>query len=160
MTTGGENGVVGAVLQARLGSTRLPGKMLRDLCGMPLVDHVVERLRRARSLDRIVVAIPEGGRDDALAAHCLSRGWDTFRGSEDDVLGRYAACARAFGLDHIVRATGDTPLVDPEEVDRLVRLHLEEGADYSSSKDEVGSRLPNGTGLEMFTRAAFAVRTL
>ena len=134
-----------------MGSTRLPGKMLMELCGHSVLWHNVERLRRVKRADVLVVAVPHGKADDPLVAHCNSEGWPVFRGSEEDVLGRYFACAEAWGLQHIVRATGDCPLVDPEVVDAMIDLHLHEEADYSSSKDEVGCRVPNGTGLEMFS---------
>jgi spore coat polysaccharide biosynthesis protein SpsF len=143
--------LIGIVLQARLGSTRLPGKMLMEMAGQSLLWHNVERLRRVRNADALVVAIPVGEADEPLARHCLQQGWNVFRGSEEDVLDRYYNCALAFDFAHVVRATGDCPLVDPELTDALIELHLRERADYSSCKDEVGCRVPNGTGLEMFS---------
>ncbi len=137
-----------------MSSTRLPGKMLMEMAGHSMLWHNVERLRRVRNADALVVAVPEGAADELLVEYCFSEGWDVFRGSEEDVLGRYYACALERGFAHVVRATGDCPLVDPEVTDAMIEMHLREGADYSSSKNEVGCRVPNGTGLEMFGIAA------
>jgi spore coat polysaccharide biosynthesis protein SpsF len=145
--------LIGIVLQARMGSTRLPGKMLMEMAGRSMLWHNVERLRRVQRADALVVAVPEGEADEPLVRHCEAEGWDVFRGSENDVLGRYYHCALERGFAHTVRATGDCPLVDPEVVDAMIELHLREAADYTSSKDEVGCRVPNGTGLEMFSFA-------
>ena len=136
-----------------MGSTRLPGKMLMEMAGRSMLWHNVERLRRARRAHGLYVAVPEGEADRPLVAHCREQGWQVFRGSEEDVLGRYYHCARHYQLEHVVRATGDCPLVDPEVVDAMIDLHLAEGADYTSSKDELGCRVPNGTGLETFSFA-------
>lgn len=150
----GNDRLIGIVLQARLGSTRLPGKMLMEMAGRSMLWHNVERLLRVRNAGTLVVAVPEGEADEPLGVYCLQQGWQVFRGSEEDVLARYYYCAQAYGLTHVVRATGDCPLVDPEVVDAMIELHLREGADYTSSKDEVGCQVPNGTGLEMFSFAA------
>ena len=150
----GNDRLIGIVLQARMGSTRLPGKMLINILGHTVLWHNVERLRRVKRVNALVVAIPDTKADDLLATYCQAEGWAVFRGSEEDVLGRYVACAEAWGFHHIVRATGDCPLVDPRVVDAMIDLHLQEKADYTSSKNEVGCRVPNGTGLEMFSLAA------
>lgn len=133
-----------------MGSTRLPGKVLRVMCGRSMLSHNLDRLKRLNRADRLIVAIPDGPADEELARHCMAEGVDCFLGSEGDVLARYYYCARQFHLDHIVRATADCPLVDPVEADALVSLHLDKEADYSSSKNEVGCGLPNGMGLEVF----------
>ena len=125
-----------------------------EMAGHSMLWHNVERLRRADKADALVVGLPDGESDQLLVEYCRSEGWDVFRGSEEDVLGRYYHCARAYGFAHIVRATGDCPLVDPEVVDSMIELHLHDGADYTSSKNEVGCGVPNGTGLEMFSFAA------
>ena len=128
--------------------------MLMQMAGHTLLWHNVERLQRAKKAEALVVAIPQGDREQPLVEYCLGEGWEVFRGSEEDVLGRYYHCACEYGLTHIVRATGDCPLVDPEVVDAMIELHLLEDADYSSSKNEVGCGVPNGIGLEMFSFAA------
>ncbi len=148
--------MIGIVLQARMGSTRLPGKMLMEMVGHSMLWHNIQRLRRVERADVLVVAVPEGAADRPLVDQCQREGWEVFCGSEKDVLARYYHCAREFGFAHVVRATGDCPLVDPEVVDGMIAMHLAEGADYSSSKDEVGCRVPKGAGLEMFSFAALA----
>lgn len=123
-----------AILQARMSSTRLPGKVLRPLAGEPMIGRQVERLRRAQRLDRMVVATSVGPEDDPLAAYCEGLGLDVFRGPLDDVLGRFAGAIDAFGpAEAVVRLTADCPLADPGVVDEVVRTHLESGADYTSN---------------------------
>ena len=109
-----------AVLEARMGSSRLPGKSMRPLAGAPLVERVLERLRRARALDVLVVATTDKGRDDLLAEHVRSLGVPVYRGSEDDVLARILGASREFCATLHVQCWGDCPFLDPGEVDRVV----------------------------------------
>jgi spore coat polysaccharide biosynthesis protein SpsF len=142
------------VIQARMGSTRLPGKVLQTVAGEPMLAHVYERARCIASVDRTVIATSELAADDVLADLCAERGWSCFRGSESDVLDRYFRAATANEADHIVRITSDCPLVCPHESDRLVLSHLSSGADYTHNLTVWGSGMPIGTGAEIFTRAA------
>jgi spore coat polysaccharide biosynthesis protein SpsF len=137
---------IGIVLQARLGSTRLPGKVLRPLLGRPMLAHVIERLRRVRKAQLLILAVPEADQEP-LAAIAGETGVACFAGAEADVLDRYYQAARRFALDHVLRATGDNPLVDPAELDRLVDFHLEGGFEYS----ENFTVLPPGAGGEIFS---------
>lgn len=121
--------MTGAVVQARTGSTRLPGKVLRDLRGQPLLAYVLDRLERALRLDALVVATSTEPADDAVAELCARRGVACFRGSEHDVAGRYLGAAAAHGLDAVVRISGDSPLLDQALVDRAVALYAEADAD-------------------------------
>ena len=107
-----------AIIQARMGSTRLPGKVLEDLAGQPLLARVVERTRRAKTLGNVVVATTELPADDIIAGLCEKRGWPYFRGSEEDVLDRYYRAALAFKADVVVRITSDCPLIEPEIIDK------------------------------------------
>jgi len=122
-----------AIVQARMGSTRLPGKVLIEVLGRPLLAYLVERLRRARSLDEVVIATSTKPQDDAIADFCARLPVACFRGDEDDVLGRYYAAALEHRADLIVRVTGDCPLIDPEVVDRCVEAFLEHQPDYASN---------------------------
>jgi spore coat polysaccharide biosynthesis protein SpsF len=142
--------MIGVVLQARMGSTRLPGKVLRDLCGKPMLAHVLDRLRRMTGAEALIVATSEVLADDAVDALCARECVPCFRGSELDVLERYHRAAERHGLTHVVRATADNPFVDFEEGDRLIALHLATGADYTHAFGQ----LPLGVGLECFARAA------
>jgi len=142
-----------AVLQARMSSTRLPGKVMKPLAGRPMIERQIERLRRCRRLGRIIVATSTDPSDDPLAAHLDGLGVDLFRGPLGDVLERYLGAARAFGLSGImVRLTADCPLADPEVIDAGVELQARLGADYVSN----GRRrtYPRGLDVEVFRLSA------
>ncbi|QEG23499.1 cytidylyltransferase domain-containing protein [Mariniblastus fucicola] len=109
-----------AVIQARMGSERLPGKVLQDISGKPMIDRVVERVARCKSLDGVIVATSTNTADDVLASHCRDLGVPVVRGSENDVLSRYALAAEKYHCETIVRITSDCPLVDPEIIDQVV----------------------------------------
>ncbi len=119
----------GAIVQARMSSRRLPGKVLADLAGKPMLVRIVERLRRARSLAFVGVATSVEPSDDPIAACCEALGIPCFRGPLDDVLARYVAACEHRGLDAVVRITGDCPFVCPEASDHLVERRCAERAD-------------------------------
>lgn len=124
-----------AILQARMSSSRLPGKVLAEVEGMPMIGRQVERLLRCRRIDRLVVATSQEAEDDALARYCEEDlGLGVWRGELADVLGRFQGAARKFGpAEHVVRLTADCPLCDPGVVDAVVDLHLAGGFDYTSN---------------------------
>lgn len=124
-----------AIIQARAGSTRLPGKVLADLAGAPMLARQIERVRRARRVDEVIVATSDLARDDAVVDAARAAGARWFRGSERDVLARFAGAAREARADLVVRLTADCPLVDPEVIDRVVAAVADdpEGADYAST---------------------------
>lgn len=138
---------VGVIIQARMGSTRLPGKVLRPIAGKALLDHVLGRMADLAFPAKVVVATSELPQDDAIVRHCLCRGVAVFRGSETDVLDRYYKCACENRFEHVVRLTADNPFTDIEELQRLIALHLTEQNDYTNS---FGS-MPLGVGAEIFT---------
>lgn len=144
------HGKLGIILQARMGSTRLPGKSLMPLAGKPMLQRIVERLQACRRSDLLVVATTSLEQDLPLAALAAELGAAAFRGSERDVLDRYLRCARHFGLEHIVRATGDNPFVDPEECDRLVDFYFTRQVDYATVSTEGADGYPVGVGVEIF----------
>ena len=142
-----------AIIQARLGSTRLPGKVLADLGGAPLLARMIERLRAARTLAGIVVATPDTPADAPLRALMGGLGVDCFAGSERDVLARYAGAAAACAADPIVRLTADCPLIDPAIVDRCVETFLSTpGCDYAG----LGGAFPDGLDTEVIAARALA----
>lgn len=143
---------IGVVLQARMGSSRLPGKVMRVLAGQPMLGHILDRLQRAVRPDLLIVATSDLPADAPVVKFASARGLPVFRGSEADVLDRYYQTSRAFELDHVVRATADNPFVDPEELDRLVAHHLATQADYTHAFGQ----LPIGVGVECFTMDALA----
>ena len=139
------------MIQARLGSTRLPGKSLVAIDGKPLIAHVVERVRRMRLAHTVVAAIPAS--DISLLRVLLDLYVDTFQGSESDVLSRYIQVAYLHQADIIVRVTGDCPLWSPRAGDAVVRAMLEEpGCDFASNDTRV-SGWPDGTDVEAFSRS-------
>lgn len=142
-----------AILQARVSSTRLPGKVMLPILGEPMLARQIERVRRASSLDLLVVATSAEAADDPIETLCAGVGVACFRGSLDDVLDRFHAAALAFGPpEHVVRLTGDCPLADPALIDEAVTLHLESGADYTS--DTVEPTYPDGLDVEVLRFAA------
>lgn len=116
-------GRVVAIVQARIGSTRLPGKILLDILGKPMLYRVVERSRRARLLDATIVATTDKPSDDLIEELCAANGWSCFRGSEADVLDRYFRAAQAFEAEVVVRITSDCPLIDPALIDKIVQAY-------------------------------------
>lgn len=142
-----------AIVQARTGSTRLPGKVLRDLCGKPMLARVLERLRRATRVDEVLVATSTLPGDDAIADFCAEQGWRCFRGSESDVLDRYARAAHEAAADVIVRITADCPLIDPGVVDEVVAafLNSEPPVDYACNFHPART-FPRGLDAEVFSR--------
>lgn len=138
-----------AVLQARFSSSRLPGKVLMDLLGEPMLYRQVERILRSKRIDSLVVATSSEGSDDQVWQMCLDKGLDCFRGSLEDVLDRFYQVARQLAPEHVVRLTGDCPLTDPVVIDGVVELHLTEGNDYTSNTIE--PTFPDGLDVEVIT---------
>jgi len=138
-----------AILQARMSSTRLPGKVLKPLLGEPMLARQIERVRRAKRIDKLVVATSSDASDDAIAGLCDSLGVGVYRGPLADVLGRYWGAAKRFGpAEHIVRLTGDCPLADWEVIDAVLDHHLAEDADYTSNCLKL--TFPKGLDVEVF----------
>jgi len=144
-----------AIIQARMGSTRLPGKVLEDIGGKTMLACVVRRTQRATLVDKIVVATTMEPADDAIVAECKHLGAAVFRGSESDVLDRYYRAAEVYEADTIVRITADCPLIDPGIIDHVVRAFLEERPDYASNTT-LTKTYPHGLDVEVMTMAALA----
>jgi spore coat polysaccharide biosynthesis protein SpsF (cytidylyltransferase family) len=133
-----------AIIQARTGSSRLPGKIFKQIGDHPLLWHVVTRTRLASLLDETVVATTVEAQDDQVVDFCEHHGFEYTRGSEDDVLDRYYESANSYDADTIVRITGDCPLVSPEIIDRVVRVYRNTGVEYANNK----LNYPNGLDVE------------
>jgi spore coat polysaccharide biosynthesis protein SpsF (cytidylyltransferase family) len=149
-----------ALIQARTGSTRLPGKVLAELGGQPLLSLVIERTLAAPGLDAVAVATSDLRRDDAVAALAERSGVGVVRGSEQDVLDRFRAGARQLGAELVVRVTADCPLVDPELIGRLLAFREREGLDYAAipTGGIPGVRcFPDGLDTEVFTADALDI---
>ncbi len=126
-----------AIIQARMGSSRLPGKVLLDIAGEPMLARVVERARRAHSLHEVVVATTLEADDDPVAEFCASRGYPFYRGSLYDVLDRYYQAALMYGAEVIVRLTSDCPVIDPQVIDMTVNAFLGLPANLSQDEEPV-----------------------
>ena len=138
-----------AVIQARLGSTRLPCKALLCLRGLPLVDWVVRRTALSELLDQVVVAIPDTRPNDVLARHLESSGTAVFRGPEQDVLGRMAGAARLANAEAVVRVCADNPLIWGGEIDNLIRFYNACSCDYAYNHIPRHNLYPDGLGAEI-----------
>jgi spore coat polysaccharide biosynthesis protein SpsF len=144
--------LVASIIQARIGSTRLPGKVLMPLVGKPVLWHVIHRLRKCRMVNRIAIATSDRPLDDPLVEFAREQRVELVRGSEDNVLQRFALAARQIGPDVIVRVTGDAPLIDPHTLDLFVERLISEHADYCTS--DPGPPHTINEGFCAFTRSA------
>jgi spore coat polysaccharide biosynthesis protein SpsF len=140
--------VSAVIVQARATSTRLPGKVLADLAGAPLLTRVLERLRLVRGADVVCVATTVNATDDAVAELARAQGAEVFRGSEDDVLSRYVGAAQALGADLVCRVTSDCPLIDAPAVDAVIDALAERRATHDYASNRLVRRLPRGLDAE------------
>jgi spore coat polysaccharide biosynthesis protein SpsF len=138
-----------AIIQARMGSTRLPGKVLMPIGNHSMLARVVNRVRRATSLDQTIVATSNSNRDDAVVQECNNIQVPVFRGSEDDVLDRYYRAAVQFGATIVVRITADCPMIDPSLIDQVVLAFKAKHPDYASNC--LDRMYPRGLDTEVMT---------
>jgi spore coat polysaccharide biosynthesis protein SpsF len=141
-----------AMIQARMTSSRLPGKIMADVAGQPMLHYVVGRALKASTIDLVTVATTDRGTDDIVVRFCKDAGIAVFRGSEQDVLDRYYQAAKSFEADTIVRLTADCPLLDPVVIDRVVSVFAHGGYDYVSNTME--RTYPDGLDTEVFRWSA------
>lgn len=141
-----------AIVQARMGSTRFPDKVMQPLGGATMIGILLERLSKARLIDEITLATSVDARDEPLAEYVAQLGYRVYRGSEDDVLDRYFGAAKEAGADAVVRITGDCPLVDPALVDVVIERFLKSGVDYASNISP--PTYPDGLDTEVFSFGA------
>lgn len=140
------------IVQARMGSTRFPGKMLARLGDCSVLEWVIRRVLRAGMVDEVVLATSDLARDNALAEIAMRCGASVFRGGEDDVLGRFLGAAQFTKADNVVRVCADNPFIDPREVDRLVAYFSQYSCDYACNhQDRLGSGYADGFGAEIFS---------
>lgn len=143
---------VAAIVQARIGSTRLPGKSLMLLAGTPLVGRVIERISAATKIDKLILAIPDSIENDPLETLGKSYGVQIFRGSEIDLVDRYYNAAKNVSCKYVVRIPADNPTPQGSEIDRIIDHHLSlNRPGFSSNLAEIyGSKYPDGIGAEIF----------
>ena len=139
-----------AIVQARCSSSRLPGKVIRDLAGKPMIIHELERLKRSRLIDRIVLATSIEASDDPLVNVVKDAGFSVYRGNLDDVLDRYYQCAKEYMPKYVVRITGDCPVIDWRLVDKVIATHIENGNDYTNLSEDY----PDGLDTEVMNFSA------
>ena len=139
---------VACVIQARMTSTRLPGKMMLSLGGEPAIRHVLRRCQAIKGIDKVVCTVPEGDKSTPIKREAMALGVQIVTGSEHDVLSRYYHAAIAVKADIIMRVTGDCPLIDPEICGRVLAL-MDDGVDYASNVVPRG--WPKGLDCEVFT---------
>ena len=143
---------VGAIIQARDGSSRLPGKGMVDICGKPAIQRVVERVQAAKKVQEVVIAMPDVAAETNLAAFCEQMGCAYYQGSEEDVLTRVLEAAKKFDIDVIVEITADCPLIDWNHIDALISLFQHGGVDHVSNIIE--RTFPRGYDIRVFSRDA------
>ena len=141
-----------AIVQARMKSTRLPGKVLKMVNGKPLIEILLYRLSQSKKIDKIVIATSENKENDILTETVEKLGFDIFRGSEDDVLSRYYHAAKPLEPTAVVRITGDCPIIDPQLVDEIIGLYQENNVDYASNAEP--PTFPDGLDTEVFSFTA------
>jgi len=146
-----------AIVQARMGSTRLPGKVMRVAAGKTFLGHLLERLAHCRTLDKVIVATSTLAGDDAIAGLCGELGTDCFRGSERDVLDRYYQAALSSGAGTVVRITADCPLIDPAIVDRIVAFQQAHAAEFDLVTNRYPLTFPDGLDVDVMPLTALAV---
>lgn len=140
------------ILQARMSSSRLPNKVLKLIANKPMLQLQIERIQQAKLIDKIIVATSNQREDDAINLLCEQLNITCYRGSLSNVLDRFYRVANEYNADHIVRLTGDCPLIDPQIIDSVIELHLKQRGDYTSNCRI--PCLPDGLDVEVFTKAA------
>jgi spore coat polysaccharide biosynthesis protein SpsF len=146
---------VGAIIQARTTSTRLPRKVLKELprgSGITVLEQVLRRVKRSKMIDTVIVATTTGPEDDPIVEVAGKEGVGVFRGSRDDVLSRYYLAAKENGLDTVVRVTSDCPCIDPGVLDLVAEAHVKHGADYTSNT--LTRTYPRGLDVEAMSFSA------
>ena len=137
------------IVQARMSSTRLPGKVLKEVQGKPLIEILLHRLSQSKKIDKVVLATSNNKENNILAKTVQKLGFDVFRGSEDDVLNRYFQAASKYSPKIIVRITGDCPIIDPVMIDKVISLYQKEHSDYASNTNP--PTYPDGLDVEVFS---------
>jgi spore coat polysaccharide biosynthesis protein SpsF len=144
--------MIAAIIQARMGSTRLPGKVLMKVDKKPLLGYQLDRVLRSKELDKVIVATSILEDDNKIEDFCLDYGIDCYRGSENDVLGRYYDCAKQKNIDTVVRITADCPLIDPCIIDKIVQKFKGDDVDYcTNTVPHETSKFPDGSDVEVFS---------
>ena len=138
-----------------MGSTRLPGKVLMEVNGKPLLAYQLDRVQKSKKLDKVIVATSISEQDDVIESLCFDYNIDCYRGSENDVMSRYYGCAKKYNTDIVVRITADCPIIDPKVIDAVLQQFEDEDVDYcSNTTPPETSRFPDGSDVEVFSMEA------
>ena len=140
-----------AIIQARLGSTRLPYNMMLSLHGKPIIEWVIKRVQKSKKLDDIVVAIPISQENDILENYIKKLGVKVYRGSESNVLNRFYEAVKNENVTHIVRICADNPLIDGNEIDNLIKFYIKNSCDYAYNHIPKDNLYPDGLGAEIIS---------
>lgn len=143
--------MIAAIIQARLSSSRLPGKVLKPMNGRPMLSWMIERVKAAKKIEQIIIVTSVEASDDSIVEFCERENMPCSRGSLNDVLDRYYQAAKKFKVDTIVRLTGDCPLIDPKVIDILVDVYKNEKYDYVANTLQPHSTFPDGQDVEIFS---------
>lgn len=139
------------IVQARMGSTRLSGKVLKKICGKTVLEHDIDRLRRIKNINEIVIATTTLEKDTAIIEMCKSLGAKYFRGSEEDVLSRYYYAAKENNADVVVRVTSDCPLIDFEISENIIKYYIDNKSKYDYVSNTIDRTYPRGLDTEVFS---------
>lgn len=137
------------IIQARMGSTRLPGKVLKKVIGKTVLEHVIDRVIKSKEVDEIVIATTDRLEDEAIVKEAIRLGVKFYRGSEDDVLGRYYNAAKENNAAIVIRITSDCPLIDPIIMDNMIKVYKSNSCDYISNT--ISRTYPRGLDCEVFS---------
>ena len=146
---------ISAIIQARIGSTRLPGKVLMKLNEDTVLSLLLKQLKHSKFLTEIIIATTTNPEDDVIEKFAISNNIKLFRGDSDNVLDRYYQCAKKFSLTHIVRITADNPLIDPDMIDQAIKKYSTFNYDYLTNS--IDRTFPNGTEVEIFSFDALEI---
>ncbi|GCD09008.1 cytidylyltransferase domain-containing protein [Clostridium tagluense] len=138
------------IVQARMGSTRLQGKVLMNICGKSVLEHDIDRLKRVENIDQIVIATTTLGKDNVIVEEAKRLGVTCFRGSEEDVLSRYYYAAKENNADVIVRITSDCPLIDSKVTEKTIQMYLNNLGQYDYVNNTLEKTFPRGLDTEVF----------
>jgi len=141
---------VDVIIQARMGSSRLPGKIMKKLEDKIVLDHVIDRVSRAKRIRNVIICTSTMEQDDVVFEHCKQRNIQCFRGSEQNVLNRYYETAKFYASETIVRLTSDCPLIDPVYIDKMIDKYFELELKYLGPKYYGQHKFPDGFNCEVF----------
>ena len=145
--------MIAGIIQARMNSSRLPGKIMLKACGKTMLELMIERIQRSKKLDKVIIATTTNPKDDTIEEFCIDKKIEYFRGSEEDVLSRYKHTADKFGSDIIVRICSDCPLIDPKIIDETISVYLSNKYDFVNTLSPNPRSFPDGMGIEVFSHS-------